>query len=540
MTGRCRRLAAAARACFRGAMRTPAVPSRSLRRLPALLGLAGAIAFARPALPDPPPASGAAAATSAAQPSAPPPSTPAASAASSSIDAAKIKDAVRDLASDAKTWGGTAGAMVVDLSTGAALAAADEHTALNPASNAKLATAAAALRLLGPDHRFLTGLYGKLGGSRVASLVLRGFGDPTLESDDLAALARELRARGVRKVDAILVDQSYFDDAFTPPAFAQQPNEWAPFRAPVSAVSINENTVLLTARPTEDGKPALVTLDPPGVAKLTGTVRTTKKSDPDKFGASLSANGGALTVKVSGHVPEGGDLLRVARRLEDPRLAPGLALRAALADAGIEAADDVRLGGEKEKDLLAAHRSDTLAHLLAKLGKDSDNFVAETVFKTLAAEQKSRPATWAAAAEVVIAELRAMGAFESGCSVQNGSGLFDANRTTAASTAALLRNAYQDAKIAPEFVAQLAVGGVDGTLRGRFKAWSKTRAVRAKTGTLNASFALSGYVLGPPGKPAVAFSLLVNGASGKAGPARADMDKVVDAIARALWGAAPT
>jgi D-alanyl-D-alanine carboxypeptidase/D-alanyl-D-alanine-endopeptidase (penicillin-binding protein 4) len=507
-------------------------PHRS--RVLAILGIFAVLAVTRPGLGEPPPRADAPAASApSSTPANPPASGPAA------LDASRVRAAVADLASDAKSWGGTAGMMVIDVASGAVLASADEHAAMNPASNAKLATAAAALRLLGPDHRYLTGLYGKVSGARVPALVLRGTGDPTLTSDDVAGLARELHAHGVRKVDAILVDQSAFDDVFTPPAFAQQPNEWAPFRAPVSAISVDENTVTLTARPTEDGKPALVTISPPGVAALSGTVRTTKKSDPEKLGATLSANGGGLAMKVAGHVPEGGDITRVWRRLEDPRLAPGFALKAALQAIGIEVAGDPRLGGEKERDLLAAHRSDTLAHVLALLGKDSDNFVAETVFKTLALEKKARPATFAAAAELVSGELRAMGAFEAGCVIANGSGLFDANRTTAASTAQLLRGAALDARIAPEFEAQLAVGGVDGTLRHRFKPWASSRAVRAKTGTLNAAFALSGYVLPPPGKPAVAFSLMVNGAKGKAGPARASMDKIVDAIARMLWGAPP-
>jgi len=455
------------------------------------------------------------------------------------INAAKVREAVAKLASDAKEWGGTAGAMVIEVASGTVLASADEHTAMNPASNAKLATAAAALRVLGPDHRFLTGIYGKLSGDRVATLVLRGFGDPTLTSADVAGLAHELRSRGVRKVGAILVDQSYFDDAFVPPAFAQQPNEWAPFRAPVSAVAVNANTVTITARPAEAGKPAAVSLDPPGIAKLTGAVRTTKKGDPESLGATMTASAGALSIKLSGHVPEGGDPLSVARRLEDPQLAAGFALRAALVDAGVEVSGDVRQGGEKEKGLLVAHRSEPLAHVLAKLGKDSDNFVAEMVFKALAAEKKGRPATFAAAAEVVTGELRAMGAFEPGCVVANGSGLFDANRTTAAATTTLLRTAYLDSKLGPELTTHLAVGGVDGTLRSRFKPWAKARAVRAKTGTLNATFALSGYVLSPPGKPAVAFALFVNGAPGKASAGRASIDKVVDAIARAVWGSPP-
>ncbi len=503
-------------------------PGNRFRAL-AVLAVLGIAAVARTGLGEPPATSTAVSSATANVPVA----------AQTALDSSRVRAAVADLASDAKSWGGTAGILVVDVTSGAVLASADEHAVLNPASNAKLATAAAALRLLGPDHRYLTGLYGKVNGARVPVLVLRGTGDPTLTSDDVAGLARELHAHGVRKVDAILVDQSAFDDAFTPPAFAQQPNEWAPFRAPVSAISVDENTVTITARPTGDGKPAIVTISPPGVAALAGTVRTTKKSDPAKLGATMSTNGGALSMKVAGHVPEGGDIVRVWRRLEDPRLAPGFALRAALQAIGIEAPGEPRLGGEKERDLLAAHRSDTLAHVLALLGKDSDNFVAETVFKTLALEKKGRPATFAAAAELVSGELRAMGAFETGCSITNGSGLFDANRTTAAATAALLRGAALDARIAPELVAQLAVGGVDGTLRSRFKAWAKTRAVRAKTGTLNAAFALSGYVLPPPGKPAVAFSLMVNGAKGKAGPARAGMDKVVDAIARTLWGTPP-
>lgn len=508
-----------------------------LRRAVAGLGLLAVTALSGRGLTEPPPAdavppaaSAAATASTTAAASAPAPA--------ATLDAAKIREAVRELASDAAKWGGTAGAMVVEIPSGAVLANESEHTAMNPASNAKLPTAAAALRLLGPDHRYLTGLYGKIRGDRVAALVLRGSGDPTLASAHLAEMARDLAARGVRKVDAILVDQGAFDDAYTPPAFAQQPNEWAPFRAPVSAVAVDANTVVITAQPSEDGKPALVRVEPPGVAKVVGSVRTTKKGDPEKFGLSMSASGGALTVKVSGHVPEDGDPVRAWRRLEDPRLAPGHALRAALSAAGIEAGE-VRAGGEKEKALLAAHRSEPLAHVLARLGKESDNFVAEMVFKSLAAEKAPRPATFTGAADLVTTELKAMGAFEPGCVVANGSGLFDANRTTAAATAALLRGAYLDSRVGPEMVAHLAVGGVDGTLRSRFKAWSKVRAVRAKTGTLNAVFALSGYVLPPLGKPAVAFALFVNGAPGKAGAARASIDRVVDAVARASWGAPP-
>ncbi len=54
----------------------------------------------------------------------------------------------------------------------------------------------------------------------------------------------------------------------------------------------------------------------------------------------------------------------------------------------------------------------------------------------------------------------------------------------------------------PEFVAQLAVGGVDGTLKHRFRGGHARRLVRAKTGTLEDVAALSGYVLSPSGRGA--------------------------------------
>src|SRR5207244_10728644 len=113
---------------------------------------------------------------------------------------------------------------------------------------------------------------------------------------------------------------------------------------------------------------------------------------------------------------------------------------------------------------------------------------------------------------------------------------FDANRVTAASCAELLRAAWRDPAIQHEYVAQLAVGGVDGTLKNRFSAEKQRRAVRAKTGTLDDAIALSGYVLGPPGNGPIALSILFNKIQGKAHGARAAADKLVEILAKRQWG----
>jgi serine-type D-Ala-D-Ala carboxypeptidase/endopeptidase (penicillin-binding protein 4) len=446
-----------------------------------------------------------------------------------------IDEAIQRLAADVQRWGGSVGVHVLDVGTGNAIAALDADRAFNPASNAKLATAAAALRVLGAQHRFLTGLYGRIDSDSIDELVLRGDGDPSLRTPALWAMAVELRGAGVRRVRTLAVDQSLFDDRYVPPAFEQQPGEWAPFRAPVAAVSLNENTVLLSIRAAKEGVDALVDVDPPGFVDVTGSVATTRAGDPENVALGLEPHGTRLAVRLGGSVPEGSRLIRLARRVDDPRLLAGYALRAVLKQAGIDVSGEVKLGGTAQTGLLVAHRSQSLAELLFALGKESDNFYAEMIFKAIGARARGRPASSDTGAEAVRRVLEDLGAAPAGVVVKNGSGLFDADRTTPAATTALLRAMQRDPYAGPEYVAQLSVGGVDGTLRSRFREWEWTRAVRAKTGTLDAVAALSGYVLAPPGKAPVAFCVLVNGIPGKVPAVRPAMDRIVDSIARQVW-----
>jgi D-alanyl-D-alanine carboxypeptidase len=81
-------------------------------------------------------------------------------------------------------------------------------------------------------------------------------------------------------------------------------------------------------------------------------------------------------------------------------------------------------------------------------------------------------------------------------------------------------------------MASLSVGGVDGTLRHRFL--TEPGRVLGKTGTINSTRGLVGYVLDASGRPAYAFSILVN-------DYRCSESAVLDAIddfARALVEAA--
>ena len=470
-----------------------------------------------------------------APPSATPPST-ADGRAKVSNRAPGLRSAVETLSNKVAELGGTATVAFVDVDTGELLAAHQAGKALNPASNAKVLTAATALAKLGPSHRYQTALFGKAKGGRTGTLVLRGSGDPSLTTADLWDLARELKESGVKKVDGdILVDQRFFDDQFVPPAFDQQPSEWAPFRAPVSAVSVNENTVTLTVRPGASGSPAIASFDPPGFVDIEGAVKTSADGAQNVI-LTLVPKGSRLVGQLSGSIPESSRSISFTRRVDDPRLLAGFALKSVLAEAGITVSGEIKLGGDKIKaPAIAIHRSKPLSTLLYELGKQSDNFYAEMVFKSLGLEEKGRPAKAGGAAEVVTQYLGEIGAMEEGVVVKNGSGLFDANRVSASAMTKLLRAAYRDPAISNEFVAQLAIGGTDGTLKHRFREGKSKHVVRAKTGTLEAVASLSGYVLGPPGKPPIAFSILLNGIAGKVSNGRQIIDKAVEAAVAYQW-----
>ncbi|HVY26248.1 MAG TPA: D-alanyl-D-alanine carboxypeptidase/D-alanyl-D-alanine-endopeptidase [Polyangiaceae bacterium] len=430
---------------------------------------------------------------------------------------AELSFALRDLGSSRELLGENAG-----------------H-ALNPASNEKLVTAAVALSELGPSFCYHVGVLGKIESGVAPRLVIRGNGDPSFSFDELRGFAERLVALGLRQVSGdVLVDQSAFDDRYTPPAFEQQPGEWAAFRAPVSAVSLNRNSTTLHVFPTQPGQPARVEFEPPGYVSVQGEVRTEKGKKRDHVGLTMKPHGLLLSAQVSGGLPEGDGVVHITRRIDNPEIYAGVVLKRVLQNLGVDVRGDVKRGGEDEATELVGRDSAKLAELVPQLGKASDNFYAETLFKTLAAVKRGKPGSAENAAQVELDWLKARQLSEDGTKITNGSGLYDANRVSARLLTRLLEVAYLDPSISQPYQDQLAVGGLDGTLRSRFYALRNRRSVHAKTGTLNKVTALSGYVFGPEHETGVAFSILVTGTSDHAG-ARQRMDDLVLEISDTLW-----
>lgn len=427
------------------------------------------------------------------------------------------------------------GVSVLDLETGEVLYQRGEALPLNPASNAKLVTTAAALGLLGPSHRYTTALWredGALSGTTIkGDVYLQGSGDPALVTSNLYDLAGTLRARGIKRVGGITVDASAFDRDELPPGFDQK-DELASYRAPSGATVVNFNTFEVHVRPGDSvGAAPFVGLQPP-VAGIELSVGAT--TEPGRRRALLmdyAPDGSDLALALTGKVGIDSSPTSLRYPVVDSSTYAARVLAHALERQGIKVGR-AKVGlGKVPKDavFLVAHQSAPLSVLVRSVNKLSNNFMAEQILKTL--DARPGPATFAGALARVAAHLGALGVPTEGLVLGNGSGLYDNNRISAAQLTALLGAVYRDGRIRPDFMASLAIMGVDGTTRSRLKASARAGWVRVKTGTLDGVSALSGYASAPDRKPIV-FAILLNGLrKSDASQARALQNEVAELLA---------
>jgi len=437
------------------------------------------------------------------------------------------------------------GVLVAESDTGKPLYARAEKTLVNAASNVKIVTSAAALALLGPDYRWKTTLSttanGRTGPEITGDLFLRGFGDPTLTTGDLSSLASDLWALGIRRVKgAIIADETFFDPTHVGPAYDQK-NDSTVSRAPSAGLSLNGNLVAVSVIPgAKAGVLAKIIVDPPSAAfAVSGRVVTTT-SGPAPCSVETNENeGGRTQIVVAGRVRAGSEPRVYRRRVTNPPLYAAHTLKALLERRGITVAQPPRLGVAPAQGLkvLAVNDSPPLGVVVQDLNKRSNNFTAEQVLRTVGAEIVGRPGTWEKGLEAVGRYLNTLSIRKGAYQMMNGSGLYDSNRFSPEQMVTILRGAMRDFRIAPEFMASLAVAGTDGTIGHRMGGTPAERFVRAKTGTLATASCLSGFA-GSPGHAPLVFSILMNDVAG-ASDARQAQDRAAELLVAYIEADAP-
>ncbi len=385
-----------------------------------------------------------------------------------------------------------------------------------PASNAKIFTTAAAFRYLKPDYKFETKVFytGRLSeGVLSGDLFLKGLGDPSLVSEELWILVQALKRRGLREVEGdLIVDDSFFDQEHFVPGTNGGKGLRA-YQAPNGAASLNFNTFGLYVEPNSvSGKPPRAVVEPDSTyIQLVNRANTTKPRRKSTLRVRRASHSDGDLFILEGQIPAGGQPRTLWVNITSPALYLGHTFRGFLKTQGIAINGEVRRGKTPPQSQdLARHFSKPLSIIMWDLNKWSNNFIAEQVLKTIGAEVMGAPGTRQKGVSTIERYMTSLGYRPGTFKLTDGAGLSRENRVSPAQLVRVLVDMYDDFRFRPEFVASLAVMGVDGSVKDRLDGTSAVRKIRAKTGTLDGVDTLSGYAESKD-EDTIAFAILMNG-----------------------------
>ena len=421
-----------------------------------------------------------------------------------------------------------------------------------PASNMKCFSTGAALVELGPTFSFRTELR-HIGDD----LVLVGDGDPTIADPETFKTLIMRTADGVVRdfdeeailslwttgaqnasmtsVHALRIDDRVFDREFVHPTWKKdQLNKT--YSAEVAGLNFFANSMQFTPRahsPKPDWSnhrpraPWIIDAATNKSSNATGSKGHAPwfagKAGQKGFQFRGTVKGGTFApIEVTVHDPP----LFLARLLADRLAAVALPVSYIDRVADLEPLPPGRVVGP----IIAT----PIMGVVKRCNEESQNLYAEALLKRTIHARTGRPGSWNdadATMKSIITETIGTSAASllDGVSFVDGSGLSRENMINAslmtAWLAALTHESFGD-----KFVASLAAGGTEGTLRKRFKTPLPSGAkVEAKSGYINGVSCLSGYVTMPTGQR-YAFSVLINNALSIA-KAKRLQENIVKAIA---------
>jgi D-alanyl-D-alanine carboxypeptidase, serine-type, PBP4 family len=373
-----------------------------------------------------------------------------------------------------------------------------------PASNQKLITTVSALANLSPDFKYKTILAtdGNVkNGILYGNLYLIGGGDPSLTVQDLEDMVKKLKEYGINRVEGNLIgDNSYFSEEGIGQGWPEDDLNYC-FTARFSGLSVNENCLKVTVN-IKNGK-VYASMDPlNNYYQFVYSIKFSKKS-------------GNVILRVEGNkiILEGKASSKRSINLESsipvnhPSMFTLSVLSKILDKNGIEVSGKMYLGKAASYKYLVIHQSKPLRELIKKANKDSNNFYAEQIFRTIGKEVYGEGTAYASA-RAIIDTLRKMDIATENIRIYDGSGLSRYNTTTPEALVKVLEYIYKTPYFY-DFFESLAISGVDGTLKHRLNDQFLKGRIIAKTGYIKKVKNLSGYVKASNDEVFV-FSILVN------------------------------
>jgi D-alanyl-D-alanine carboxypeptidase/D-alanyl-D-alanine-endopeptidase (penicillin-binding protein 4) len=371
----------------------------------------------------------------------------------------------------------------------------------SPASVMKIVTTWSALEYLGPAYTWPTEVHflGGFDGRKLdGDLALKGYGDPYLVVEELWKLLRALRRLGLEDISGDLVlDDSYFAiDEPEPGAFDGQP--YRTYNVVPSALLMNFKAVQFEFAPDLAHDRVVVTTDPVlsnleidnnlklGYGPCRGYQAgiAFNHADPDSL----------ARVVLDGEYSRTCNRYRLSRTvLQHDTFVFGM-FEPLWREVGGSFSGELRHAVVPPGNPPALiWESPPLGEIIRSINKNSNNVMTRQLIYTLGAEVAGAPGTRASGVAAVRDLLAARGLAVDSLMLENGAGLSRDERASMQLFADLLRAAYSS-PYAPEFIASLSLGGLDGTTRGRFDAAPSRGVMHLKTGRLDHVSAVAGYV----------------------------------------------
>jgi len=318
------------------------------------------------------------------------------------------------------------------------------HTvSMMPASNTKLFTTATALSLMGGDFILYTKILSDDNnlddGVVNGNLYIKGFGNSLFTSEDLQELVNELKEMDITKINGkIIGDDSYFDDIYMRDDWIT--DEVANVKLPpISALIIDNNKKIIQQK-------------------------------------------------------RRGRLRNYYVNIDNPPLNAAILFRSKLLEAGIEVTLNAEEGITPEEAISISEKGIELRELIKFINKESDNFLAECLFKTIGAVSSGKQGNAFYSTQTILTYISDNGIFSKGTAIVDGSGISRFDQVTVGAITGLLEKMYFDVANFDDFYNSLSIAGVDGTLKNRMTGTFAENNFHGKTGTLNGVSSISGYL----------------------------------------------
>ena len=377
------------------------------------------------------------------------------------------------------------------------------ETTRTPASVIKVLTTYAAVLKLGFDYRFYTKIYtrGTLRkGTLNGDLIVKGFGDPTLNSGDLKEIVSKMHAKGIRKITGnIVIDRSYFRVG-TKNNSGFDEHLYSPYNAMPDAMMFNEriSTICINSKKNDVSKKGA-----DGSYKVINKLQRVNKPCKGRYswaGVKINDRSSIPSVLLQGQISKHCGKQNICKVVTKPYLSFYHALKEALQKDRIKVLGNMRLRKVPQNTkLLFTHYSDTLEKIVSKTAKKSNNLYARHLQLILGAKMYKSPATVRKGRKAIRNILKKHDALGVGTlSIDNGSGLSRTAKLSAKILADMYDNAYK--RYGQRWMNTLSVAGVDGTIKKRFRGTVVKNRAWMKTGTLKHVKNIGGYVKSKQGK----------------------------------------